>query len=391
MVKISVIVPVYNCEDYIEDSISSVLNQTFKDIEMVCLDDGSSDNSLDILNELASKDSRLQVYSQENQGSSVARNNGLKKISGDYVYFFDADDYIVEDCFEKIYFNAKENDSDIAIFKHDNYRGNKFFKHSLPSVEKQFPDVDFNNFTFNCDDFRIFAFRGPYAPWFKLYKREFLEKYQFTFPANLNHNDGPFHVKTILKASRISFLPEYLYHYRMDNPNSISNSRLNRYMDIFNIIQIVEDFLKEEGLLEEFKKEFDYYKVKRITYEMTGRPNEYLSLAKEELSKVDLNNDYLTKNVLFQANSILNSNSIEEYNNLIEKNRLAKKNKNKNKDKEKNKNKDKKLSKDIKGLDGKDRKTNQDLRKSGKKGKEGLNSARSKIAKPLRKLKKLIK
>ena len=94
MVKISVVIPIYNCEEYLEESIRSILNQTFKDIEIVCVDDGSTDNSLDILNKLASDDSRLKVFSQENQGSSFARNNALRKVSGDYVYFFDANNNI---------------------------------------------------------------------------------------------------------------------------------------------------------------------------------------------------------------------------------------------------------------------------------------------------------
>ena len=106
MVKISVIIPVYNCEDYIEESVNSILNQTFKDIEVICIDDGSSDSSLNILNKIGDNDSRLKVHTQENQGSSVARNNALKLVSGDYVYFFDADDYLVEDGLEKLYNNA---------------------------------------------------------------------------------------------------------------------------------------------------------------------------------------------------------------------------------------------------------------------------------------------
>lgn len=119
MVKISVIVPVYNCEDYLEESIRSILNQTFNDIEVVCVDDGSTDNSLSILNKLSDDDSRLKVHTQENQGASVARNNALKKVSGDYIYFFDADDYLVADALEKAYNNAVNNNSDIVIFNYD--------------------------------------------------------------------------------------------------------------------------------------------------------------------------------------------------------------------------------------------------------------------------------
>ena len=135
---------------------------------------------------------------------------------------------------------------------------------------------------------------------------------------NLNHNDVPFHVKTFLKASKISLVPEYLYHYRLDNPNSISNTRLKNFKDIFSIIQIVEDFLRDEGLFEEFKREFGYFKINRITYEISGRPNEYFLIAKEQLSEIDLENELLSKNVSFKAKTILNSNSIEEYNSKIE-------------------------------------------------------------------------
>ena len=145
MVKISVIVPVYNCEDYLEESIKSILNQSFKDIEIICVDDGSSDNSLNILKDLACEDSRLKVFSQENQGSSSVRNFGLKNASGDYLYFFDADDFLVEYALEEAYSNAINNGSDIVVFKFDQYKDNKFFKHSGQDIEKQFPDADFSN------------------------------------------------------------------------------------------------------------------------------------------------------------------------------------------------------------------------------------------------------
>lgn len=378
MVKISVIVPVYNCEDYIGESISSLLNQTFKDIEIICMDDGSSDNSLNILNKIAANDSRLKVFSQENQGASVARNNALKKATGDYVYFFDADDYIVEDALEKVYKKAVSTDSEIVIFYFDSYKDDIFYKHSKINLEKIFPDLDYTDFTFDCHDYRLLAFKGPMAPWFKLYKREFLEKYAyFEFPVNLRHNDIPFHVKTILKASKISFIPEYLYHYRLDNPNSISNTRLKSYKDIFCIIQIVEDFLKSEDLMDDFKKEFDYLKADQIIYQIRGRSNEYFDLAKEELSNVELNNDYLTENHLFKANSILNSNSIEEYNSKVEIYKLEKQ--------------IKKLSKSYKKLKAQNKELKNKKNKLEKQNNEILNSKSWKLTKIFRKSKNIIK
>lgn len=377
MVKISVIVPVYNCEDYIEESIKSILNQSFKDIEVICVDDGSTDDSLNILKELSMQDTRLKVFTQENQGSSVARNNALEKSSGDYIYFFDADDYIVDDCLEKVYSNAINNDSDIVLFKYDEYKEESFLNHSKKDIEKQFPKTDFNNFTFNCQDYRIRAFKGPFAPWFKFYKKEFLDKYDFEFPPNLNHNDVPFHVKTILKASKISFIPEYLYHYRIDNPNSISNTRLKRFSDIFSIIQIVENFLKEENLFEEFKKEFEYFKINRITYEIKGRSNEYFLVAKKELSKINSYNDLISKNVFFKFETIINSNSIEEYNYKVEINNLKKKNE--------------KLSKKIKKLNRENKELKIENKELKKKINEILNSKSWKLSQPLRKVKRILK
>ena len=378
MVKISVIVPVYNCENYIEESIRSILNQSFKDIEVICIDDVSTDDSLNILKELSMQDARLKVYTQENQGVSVARNNALEKVSGDYIYFFDADDYAVEDCLEKAYSNAVNNDSDMVIFYYDNYDDDLFLKHCTIDLDKKFPDVDYNNFTFDYKDYKQYAFKGASAPWFKLYKKDFLNKHDnIKFPVNLNHNDVPFHIMTVLKASKISFLPEFLYHYRVDNPNSISNSRLKSYKDIFCIINIVEDFLKTEGLFDDLKKEFDFLKIDQIIYQIRGRSNDYFDIAKKELLGVDLNNDFLTKPLLFKANSILNSDSIEEYELKVEIYN--------------HKNKINKLNKKVDGLVKENKKLKKDLEKSKNQNNELLNSVSWKITKPFRKFKKLNK
>lgn len=375
MVKISVIIPVYNCEDYITESIRSILNQTLDDIEIIAIDDGSKDNTLNILNDLANDDSRLLVYSQENQGASAARNRAMSMAKGDYIYFFDADDYLVQDGLEKAYSNAVNNDSDIVLFKYDQYQDDSFLQHIDLNIEKEFPGEDFNNFTFNVYDYKKRAFKGPFAPWYKFYKREFLESQDyFEFSPNLNHNDVPFHVKTILKASKISFVPEYLYHYRTDNPNSISNRRLKKYKDIFSIIDIVEDFLKEEGLFEEFKKEFDYFVINRVTFEIRDRPEEYFELAKERLIGIDLNNDLLSKNVRFKAKTILNSDSLDEYGFKMEINSLEKKLKS--------------LSKKNKALTEENNKLKKELNNAKKKNEEILNSKSWKITEPLRKLNK---
>ena len=112
MVKISVVIPVYNVAEFLEEAISSLLNQTFEDFELICVNDGSKDNSLDILNDFAKKDSRVVVIDKENGGCGSARNRALDEAKGEYIYFFDPDDYILPDAFERLYENIVNNDSD---------------------------------------------------------------------------------------------------------------------------------------------------------------------------------------------------------------------------------------------------------------------------------------
>ncbi len=114
MVKVSVIIPAYNIQEYIERSISSCMMQTFKDIEIIVINDGSTDNTLDIINKLKQKDSRIIVIDKENQGSMEARKSGLKIAKGDYILFVDGDDYITLDAIEVLYNKAINKDYDIV-------------------------------------------------------------------------------------------------------------------------------------------------------------------------------------------------------------------------------------------------------------------------------------
>ena len=395
MVEISVILPIYNCERYIEKSINSILNQTFEDFEIICVDDGSNDNTPEILNRMASSDSRIKVYSQENQGASVARNNALKEVTGNYVYFFDADDYLVEEGLEKMHDNALNNDSDIVIFRFSYYQDNEFIRHDRNfELEKFFTDVDFNNFSFHWSDIREYILRvNVFAPWFKLYKKEFLDKYDcFEFPPGLEYNDVPFQIETILKSSSISFIPEFLYQYNRNNPISITNNPKNGGKDIFSIVDIVENFLRDEGLFEELEDDFYLFKVKMITRHMDVNTQEYLDLAKKELAAIDLENNELIKNVyLYRAESVLDSKFPEEYHYKQEIYKLNKKIKKLNKNNKKLKNENKKFDKEIKKLNENNEKLKNENKKLNKKNREILNSNSWKITKPLRKLKQSIK
>ena len=179
-VKVSLIIPVYNAEIFLQESIGSLLNQSLKDIELVCVNDGSTDNSLKMLESFAKKDNRVKVISQENGGCGAARNKALDNAIGDYIYFFDPDDYLVPNALEELYNNAISNDSDFVIFKIASFRDGEPINYNEPGFEfeKIFNDVDFNNFTFNYRAIKRHVLLSSFAPWTKFYKKSFLEKIQ---------------------------------------------------------------------------------------------------------------------------------------------------------------------------------------------------------------------
>ena len=287
MPKISVLIPVYNASEFLYDSIPSILNQTFSNIELVCVNDGSKDNSLEILNEFKAKDSRVKVIDKENGGCGSARNRALDEATGEYVYFFDPDDMLEENAFELAYTSASKNDSDMVVFK-----ANVFDEKGISNRETFFyydvrlDESQFDNFTYH--DLKEFVLRGGYAPWAKLYKKEFLDAYDdFKFNLGLAFDDVPFHVKSMIRAKRISFINEYLYHYKVDNVNSVNSTASNGF-DIFKIIDIVEDIIKGENCYDEMVKQFHNFKVGHILlYIISTDSAEYFRMARERFMELD--------------------------------------------------------------------------------------------------------
>ena len=314
-IKISVIIPVYNAETFMKESINSILNQTLTDIELICVNDGSTDNSLNMLNEFAKNDSRVKVIDKENGGCGSARNKSLDNATGEYIYFFDPDDYVLPDAFEKLYENAVNNDSDLVMFKIARFRDGEPINYSIPGFdfENVFKDIDFNNFTFNYKDIKSYVLNSSFAPWSKLYKKEFLDRFDnFRFDLGVAFDDVPFHVKSILRASKISFVPEFFYHYRLSNPNSVNNTKSNQ-IDIFKICDLVESFLKEENYFEEFEKEFYEFKIKQVlNYIISCNFNEYYLLAKKEFLKIDIRNLNINPQLLNEYFLVINSDSYDD-------------------------------------------------------------------------------
>lgn len=316
MVKISVIIPVYNAAPFLEEAMASLFNQTFKDFEMVCVNDGSKDNSLEILENFAKKDNRIKLINQENAGCGAARNRALDEAEGDYIYFFDPDDLILPNTFEDLYNNAVNNGSDLVIFKIARFEKMDEINYEIPGFEfeKIFKNVDFDDFTFNYKDIKPYVLNSSFAPWTKLYNKKFLDKYgDFRFPTDVAFDDTPFHVQSMLRAEKISYIPEFYYNYRF-NPNSINNTSSNG-MDIFRICNVIEKFLKDNGYYCEFINEFKLFKITQIlNYCLTTATEEYFKMAQKEFSTMHLGKNHIIPAYKVKRyNLILNSQSFEEY------------------------------------------------------------------------------
>lgn len=295
MVEISIIMPVYNSQDHLKDTLDYILNQTFDDFELICVNDGSGDDSLDIMNDYSLKDSRIKVFSQENKGQGSARNKGLEHCTGKYVYFMDSDDCIIPEFLELVHDNIKNNSSEIVMFKTGNIEsGNKIDTWPLFPFDEVFKDADFNDFTFDYHSVLKYVLNSSFAPWTKFYKKELFDRYDdFTFNEKLPYEDVLFHIKSMLRASRISFVPEYLYYYRIDNPNS-SSFNYESHIKIFDVIDEVGEFLKKENYLNDFEKEFEFFKLRQITYHMITPINEeHFKLAKQYLNGIDIDENDL--------------------------------------------------------------------------------------------------
>lgn len=213
-VKISIIMPVYNVKDYLKKAVDSVLNQSFDDFELYLVDDGSTDNSGAICDELKEKDDRIKVIHQTNQGAHNARNNALKLVTGTYVCFFDSDDYIEKDMLLDLYNIATKYNSDLVIsgfyintyYDDDNYITLNY----IPNIEN---DVE----NYNKLDFRKLAYKNFdrnmfYSPWNKLYKLSHLRDHNITFPITYR-DDFPFVLSVIRDIENVTYTKKQYYNF----------------------------------------------------------------------------------------------------------------------------------------------------------------------------------
>lgn len=241
--KVSVIVPVYNVEDYVEKCLESLVNQTLKDIEIIVVNDGSTDSSLEKIEKFTKNDNRIIVINQKNQGQGCARNIGIDLVKGEYVGFVDSDDYVDLDFYEKLYNAAKNNNADISatsILKHKNYKKfNLRYKKVLKATKTQ------DKINLSLDKKHRFFY-----VWNRLYNTQFLKRERLTFQVGVYYEDVIFSAKAILAANMIICIPNTYYHY-IERKTSTINSKVNSAKKTSDSIKVREElqvFAKENGV-----------------------------------------------------------------------------------------------------------------------------------------------
>ena len=259
--SISVIIPVYNAEKYLNECIDSVLGQTFQNFEIIAINDGSTDSSGQILDDYARKHDNIKVIHKKNEGQGYARKVGLDLAQGDFILFLDSDDYYEGDALEKLYDNITENQSDIALMSYFSINQDKTHcKSPYAEPKTLFPEnTNFKDFTFTFENMKSLVFEHSVVPWNKIYSKQFLSQYDdFYCSKNVYYEDNPFHIQVMLRAKKISICPYKLYYHRKYHIESNMSYILKseRCFDMFKIIAVIKDVLIKEDKLREFEITF---------------------------------------------------------------------------------------------------------------------------------------
>lgn len=300
--KISVIIPVYNVEKYLRQCLDSVINQTLKDIEIICVDDGSTDGSGAILDEYAANDERIKVIHKENGGLGSARNEGLRYVNAEYIFFLDSDDFIIVDTLEKMYNKSKLLDLDICVCGGTNYDTETGEHHVMNySINKKYlPQKDVFS-SYEVKDTLFHLFIG--WVWDKLYKTSLIVDNKLDFPPFRNTEDTSFTYFALILSNRIGIVDEPLHAYRRNVVTSVSKTRESEPDAFIKAMLLLKECLEAKNLYSTFK---------------IGYLNYFITFSKWHLDTIsDSHRKNLYKKIKYFINSNINKNEhlsfIENY------------------------------------------------------------------------------
>lgn len=249
--KVSIIIPVYNVEKYINQCLQSVVGQTYKNCEVIIVNDGSTDDSIEIIERYKKSYPEITVVNKKNGGLGAARNEGLKYVTGKYIVFIDSDDYLSTNYIEDLYKNIKTNDCDMSICGFE-----KFYDfNNKKELVKLDSSIDFNKVYTNFEVLDLIFYNKIFChAWNKMYKRELFEKNNIVYEEGKLYEDIYTTVKLVSKAKKIFFVDEELYMYRIREGNITSISNRKSIEDYNYAIMRVNEYFQYENLLNASKE-----------------------------------------------------------------------------------------------------------------------------------------
>ena len=261
-IKVSLIIPVYNVEKYLRKCLNCAINQTLKDIEIIVVNDGSTDLSPEIINEFKNKHKNFIVVNQENMGLSAARNIGIKIAKGEYIAFADSDDYFDENFLYFMYAAVKKSNSDIAVcgfytvkenkqkFKHKKQKHHKYKVISSKIALKQlFKDIKIHNYAWN-----------------KIYRRELFISNDIFYPVAQTYEDLATTYRLFFKSKKIVILKDKLYYYLQRKDSITKKFKEKNAQDILKSLYNIKIFLNENDAFKVYKNEFIFLCLKNMAY-----------------------------------------------------------------------------------------------------------------------------
>lgn len=269
MIKLSIIIPVYNVEAYLNKCIESVVNQTLKEIEIIMVNDGSPDNSKKIIESWMKKDKRIKLFNKENGGQASARNLGLTKANGEYIAFLDSDDYVDTTMYEKLYNKAKSENLDIVLCNYYLDYGNNH----IVEKSKIFPKEG----KINAEEYIV----STPSPVNKLFKKDFLDKINFKFPEGFIYEDLASIPVLGIYEPKIAYIDKCYYYYYQSPVSTMRNKEYKKkYEDIFPAI----DYLYNKMIDTKFTKELEYLLACHLLY--SGSLNFYKFKKYDMINKI---------------------------------------------------------------------------------------------------------
>lgn len=250
MIKISVIIPVFNVEKYLEECLDSILNQSFTNIEIICVDDGSNDSSLDILKRYAKNDSRIKIISQNNNGVGNARNMGLEIAKGKYIYFIDADDFLYSDGLKEMYHQSELKNLDLLKFNLMTYEDCTGFKKEFYQRVKPPFLKDLGDCVFDYKTIGKYVYSLSPNMQSSFFRKEVINNIRFS--ENLIFEDNLFFIEALFNSKRVYYYDKFLA-FKRERPKSITNSFDYKFSDIIEIRNLIIVLAKKYDHYEKYK------------------------------------------------------------------------------------------------------------------------------------------